>query len=246
MTSWKRPQPQDCVALLGGTFDPPHRGHQQLIIDLLETGFRSVWVIPSALPPHRSARSTSQVRWELVGLAVQDIKIERPDLSERISALDIELQRSARHPGQPSYTIDTLQELAPRGLALAFALGTDQASRLPTWHRFPEVLGHAHWVFVARKPDSVAQIREAGARLEREGYARSQGDAGPQGQPCWQLMGSSRWLMGLETRAPELSSTHLRQTLAREGAKFLASPEAGSALSPGVLEYLKEHRLYGS
>ena len=43
------------LGLLGGTFDPIHRGHLQVAEDVLcQFGLDQVLIIPCALPPHKS------------------------------------------------------------------------------------------------------------------------------------------------------------------------------------------------
>lgn len=42
------------IALLGGTFNPPHKTHVDMVKFALSTlGFDGVWVVPAADPPHK-------------------------------------------------------------------------------------------------------------------------------------------------------------------------------------------------
>jgi nicotinate-nucleotide adenylyltransferase len=75
--------------------------------------------------------------------------------------LDLELRR----PG-PSYTADTLAELAGEhpGTEIWFALGTDAARDIPTWHRRDEVLDSARFLLLNRGGVGAIDAAEA-ARL---------------------------------------------------------------------------------
>ena len=59
----------------------------------------------------------------------------------------------------------------------AFVIGADQLLKLPTWHRFPELLGLAQWIVLARKPDGETRAREAlralaGVGGDDQGFSR--------------------------------------------------------------------------
>ena len=88
-------------ALLGGTFDPIHRGH----LHAARVGRRilntpAVTLLPAARPRHRAPPVASIAhRWRMLRLAAES----EPGLE----ASRLEIAR----PG-PSYTVDTLAELA--------------------------------------------------------------------------------------------------------------------------------------
>lgn len=117
------------IGVFGGTFDPPHLGHLVVASDACRAlGLdRVVWV-PSAVPPHKrdTVQAPAEARLEMVRAAV--------DGDPRFEACDIELRR----PG-PSYTVDTLRELAALhpGAELVLLIGADNLREIPTW-RDPE------------------------------------------------------------------------------------------------------------
>src|SRR5580704_12147823 len=118
------------VGILGGTFDPVHRGHldagaaAQAALDLGE-----LLVLPSNIPPHRAQPLASAYhRFAMVALAVAG----RPGWR----ALDLELRAGAR-----SYTSDTLERLQARGFGateLFFITGADAFVEIPTWKNYPD------------------------------------------------------------------------------------------------------------
>jgi nicotinate-nucleotide adenylyltransferase len=122
----------ELLAVLGGTFDPPHIGHAIIAQDLVEElALDRLLLIPSAAPPHRTAVLPAEVRLALVTRLFIDVP--------QIEVGDMELRRSG-----PSYTVDTLEEIrrlrAPRGLYCV--IGADQLKVIDTWHdyrRLPEL-----------------------------------------------------------------------------------------------------------
>ena len=129
------------AAVLGGTFDPVHRGHLAVAEQVgAELGAAEVWLIPTRLPPHRGpAEASGQDRLDMCRAAAAG----HPGLT----VLDLELRR----PG-PSYTIDTLAELEAwrPGVEIWFTLGADAARDFAGWHRRHVLERTARFVLVNR------------------------------------------------------------------------------------------------
>ena len=129
------------IGVLGGTFDPIHRGH--LAMARAASAARDldrVLVVPAASPPHKSTvAATPEERLEMVRLATRG--------EDRIEPCDIEIAR-----GGPSYTVDTLEELRRRhpGAALSFIIGADSVGELPRWRDAPRILELAEILTVPR------------------------------------------------------------------------------------------------
>jgi nicotinate-nucleotide adenylyltransferase len=122
----------ELLAVLGGTFDPPHIGHAIIAQDLVEQlALDRLLLIPAADPPHRTAVLPADVRLGLVTRLFAD--------APQIEVADLELRRSG-----PSFTVDTLEEIrrlrAPSGLYCV--IGADQLRVIDTWRdyrRLPEL-----------------------------------------------------------------------------------------------------------
>ena len=130
------------IGVFGGTFDPPHLGHLVVASDAceaLELG-RVLW-IPSAVPPHklRTVRAPAEARLEMVRAAIQG--------DPRFEADDVELRRAG-----PSYTVDTLRELASRhpGDELVLLIGADNLREIPGWREPGEILRLARVAVLSR------------------------------------------------------------------------------------------------
>jgi nicotinate-nucleotide adenylyltransferase len=113
------------VAILGGTFNPPHLAHllcASEAADQLELD--RVILMPVSSPPHKEVPEDPgpEVRLELCGLAVA--------ADARLEVSRLELDR-----GGASFTVDTLRELHARHPEheLIFIVGGDMAVSLPTW-----------------------------------------------------------------------------------------------------------------
>ncbi len=129
------------MGVLGGTFDPVHRGHVVLARAALKCArLDLVLVLPAGEPPHRGQPKASAAdRFEMCRLALAG--------EDRIEVSDSELRR----PGA-SYTVDTLRGLQAErtGDELHLILGWDAARDLPSWKEWDEVLRLARLVIVNR------------------------------------------------------------------------------------------------
>lgn len=210
---------QDLTVVFGGSFDPPHLGHARAIGGLLEVpGLRKVLVIPAAQSPLKSGvRATNAQRLELVRLLLNDT-LPKALADGRVEVLDLELERARQTPG-PSYTYDTVQELRAKGYArLGVVVGTDQLLDLPRWHRWTDLIQQVVLIVLKRQGQPQAAL-EAGLRAIPEAL-RSR-------------------IQALPTPAPEVSSTHIREAIAKTGQI------PTQTLSPSVERQLKAWGLYG-
>lgn len=226
----------EITAVLGGTFDPPHLGHQEAVLGLFQNpGIRRALIIPSGVSPFKPLATSSEDRAAMTELNFKSL----PGFGSEIQIDLRELDRSRLNPG-PSYTIETLLELKREYPALAFVIGTDQLAQLHSWHRFPELLGVCHWIVLARKPDG-----ERTAMTVLNHWVGS-GLLGPEGalQSEWKTT-SGTVLKLVGTQAPELSSSRIRETIARTIDQKSLLNSLASCISPAVLTYLMEHRIYG-
>jgi nicotinate-nucleotide adenylyltransferase len=146
------------IGLFGGTFDPPHVGHLITAVNVrhslqLDRILLEVANVPWQKEGQREL-SPPEDRYALVAAAVGGV--------DGLCASRLEIDR-----GGPSYTADTLAELAVQyaGAELFTVLGWDAAVALPTWERHEEVVAHSTLVVVDRPgaseplPDGVPWIR---------------------------------------------------------------------------------------
>ena len=154
------------VALFGGTFDPPHRGHLAIAkaaADAFELD--SVLFAPVGRQPLKLQQASSSYtdRLAMVTLACSE------SADGRFSVSDVD---SPRSDGLPNYTVHTLAGLAaalPAG-ALFSLIGADSFGNMGHWHSPERLLELAEWIVVSRPGflfDLPAGLKVAPAKLAR-------------------------------------------------------------------------------
>ncbi len=145
------------VGILGGTFNPPHRGHLHAARQAQETlGLDHIVLMPDNIPPHKvlpEGSANTQQRLEMVRLAAQELP--GAEVSE------LELCRGGR-----SYTVDTLTELTRQHpeISYYFIMGTDMALSLEKWYRPDELCRLCTLAVVARDEGDRQAIERAAER----------------------------------------------------------------------------------
>lgn len=131
------------IGVFGGTFDPPHAGH---VATALEVGH--------ALALDRVLMVVANDPWQKTGIRTITPAPLRLAMTEAAVAgcAGLEVSRLELDRSGPSYTADTLAELAGAGSApsLFLIIGSDAAAGLDTWDRPAEVRRLATTVVVDR------------------------------------------------------------------------------------------------
>jgi len=130
------------LAVLGGSFDPPHLGHLHMV-QAVARALQPVQVrlLPAACPPHKVGQSRASTT-------------DRRHLCECLAAempgvLEVDTRELDR--GGVSYTYDTLQEiLAEEPTELFFLIGADSLRELGSWWRVRELLALVTFVTLPR------------------------------------------------------------------------------------------------
>jgi len=196
------------IGVFGGAFDPPHLAHVALVrsaIDSLQLD--EVRVLPTGQAWHRSASlSDAAHRLDMARLAFAQMPQALVD--------DREIRRTG-----PSFTVDTLRELAAEhpGAQLFLLIGDDQRRSLPGWHQIAEIARLAIICAAARDPQVAAWHAGEGPTSEA---------AGPEIQP-------------LPMPLMPISATDIRERLSRQD-------DVSALVAPGVERYIHEHHLYST
>jgi nicotinate-nucleotide adenylyltransferase len=210
------------VGVLGGSFDPVHRGHVALGLQALwSLGLDRVLLLPCSDPPHKPDRSLAARyhRLEMLYLAVQD----RAGLE--VSTLEIA-------QGGVRYTIDTLRALRDGSAPVApvFLCGSDALLDLPSWRDHEALLREFDFAAVVRTRDDVAPIDPVwppviANRVESLPAAGSVG--------C----GEGGHVYFLPMPEVPISSSAVR-------ARCAAGMRVDDLVPAGVARYIQRHRLY--
>jgi nicotinate-nucleotide adenylyltransferase len=133
------------IGIFGGTFDPPHTGHLIAAQDASEQLQLDRFVfVPAAEPPHKRGKSVTPapVRLAMLRAAAADNPL--------FEICTLELERDG-----PSYTVDTLRELAGqyRGARLQLLIGVDQVRDFAQWREPQAIRELADVVMLTRAGD---------------------------------------------------------------------------------------------
>ncbi len=131
------------VAILGGSFDPPHNAHVQIISYLLgQPGVDEVWVLPAGKHPFKQATASFEDRLQMSRLAFEPlgpaVKVLSDD--ERLTG----------------YTIDLIRHLKEkyRNHEFTFWGGSDLQKEIEGWKDSDELQKSIHFKFFPRAPES--------------------------------------------------------------------------------------------
>ncbi len=208
-------------ALFGGTFDPIHLGHLDLIRHVLAALSPEVlWVCPAKKNPLKPEATGSSAgdRAKMVELAIDFLG------DKRVKMLDFEIKSDG-----PSYTLLTVRHLAAKENAdVALVMGNEVFATLPQWYE-PKALVEETDIFVVSREPMVRAIPEK--TLAEIGVK----DLKPAGEK-WEH-GGGRWIMPRTISALPFSATAIREAIRRYGER----PEG---LADGVWEFIKLKRLY--
>lgn len=131
------------VAIVGGTFDPFHRGHLEPVLAAREQmRWDRILYMPAFRQPFKAdrERASGHHRFAMAVLATYD--------REEVLVSDLELER-----GDISYTVDTLEQLRESDPTSVFdwVIGDDNVAALLEWKSVGRILELANFAVLQRK-----------------------------------------------------------------------------------------------
>lgn len=212
------------IGLLGGTFNPIHRGHVAAALAAREAlDLHRVVLLPAHVPPHRAMqpRASGYHRFAMTAIAAQE--------ADGLEASDIELRATG-----PSYTAHTLAAFHRTGVTasqLFFIIGADAFAEIATWFDYPHILDAAHFVVVSRpghRHDEVlTRSPTVAARVVDLRGHEQPAEAIPEGTT----------VIFLATTTADVSSTGVRRRLD-------AGQPIDDLVPPAVARHIARHHLY--
>lgn len=130
------------TVIYGGSFNPPHMGHQMACLYLIEAlGADEVWILPAWVHPF--------------GKDLEDFE-HRVQMCQRLAApfgKRAQVSEVERELGGEGRTFDTLQHLiaAEPGRRFALAVGTDILGETQAWHRWDDIRKMVEIVVIGRQ-----------------------------------------------------------------------------------------------
>ncbi len=144
------------IAIYGGTFDPFHLAHKNIVKSLLKSQkFSAVYVIPAGISPHKGDVEIqfSTYRYMMARLALAKY--------DDVIVSDYEIKKESI-----SYSIDTIryfyESVLEEDEEIYFVLGSDSLMQIETWYKPAEIMSEVI-LYVALRPGG-----ERSVELERQ------------------------------------------------------------------------------
>ena len=133
-------QPKPTVAIFGGSFDPPHMGHQQIVEKAMQNlDIDKLLVVPAYLNPFKTsslADAEQRLIWchtlfdEIPNVIVDDYEIKQ---------------------GKSTTTSQSVKHFNIDYDVKYLIIGSDNLSTLTKWHEFEWLNSHIIWVIITRE-----------------------------------------------------------------------------------------------
>lgn len=147
------------IGLLGGTFDPVHKGHISIVHSYLDSGYLDkLFLILTPEPPHKENRELT------------DFRHRKKMLERALGGLEnLVISTIEQRLPKPSYTINTIDFFASEypDAKLYLCMGEDSLLDFKNWYRWEDIVAKCT-LLVARRPDTPGKT-VAG---ELEGHVR--------------------------------------------------------------------------
>ena len=127
------------IALYGGSFDPPHIGHLQVVHTALQSlDIDKVIVIPAFVNPFKTGtHAPAELRLQWLRTIFAEEKA--------VDVSDMEIVQNRAVP-----TVETVEKLASKYDKIYFIIGADNLASLHKWHRFERLDTLVTWVIATR------------------------------------------------------------------------------------------------
>jgi nicotinate-nucleotide adenylyltransferase len=134
------------VALYGGSFDPPHLGHEAVVKALLELKYLDkIIIMPTFLNPFKEsffAPAELRLAW-LKEIFESETKVE---------VSDFEVLQKRKVP-----TIETINFLSQKYEKIFLVIGADNLKSLKKWHKFIEIEKKVDFIIASRGQIDIPQ-----------------------------------------------------------------------------------------
>lgn len=147
------------IGILGGTFDPFHKGHFMIA----ETAYRQfeldeIWIMPNGNPPHkRDTKQTDfELRCEMVSLAIADVPYMKL----------CRVEGSEEHYHYTYETLGKFKEEYPM-VDFYFIIGADSLNDFPTWREPGKIAGLCKLLVACRDEAGIQELKEKAAEIEK-------------------------------------------------------------------------------
>lgn len=214
-------QSQRNVAILGGSFNPPHICHTFMTQYVLATtDVTQIWFLPCYQHAFGKALAPFEHRLAMCRLAVLSFQ------EKKIQVLPLERERKGT-----SWTIDTvryLKHIFP-DVNFRWIIGSDVLSELNKWKDFDQLVDLISFVIVPRSGSEVPDISQS--------VAHSTTSLSNMQRTLYHLYVQCQELEQQGIQLPNVSSSQIRERLKQRRSIDLLVPHA-------VKKYIEKHSLY--
>lgn len=210
-------------AILGGTFNPPHKGHISAALKAAdEIGVNVVHLMPCKLAPHKSVGVSETHRVKMIELCAENNDRLIPEL--------IELALPS-----PSYTVKTLRALKEKSdETICFFIGADSLYNLDKWYEWEQLLDYCHLIVMRRDGAAFTPPKSISLWLDKhKAHDSSVINTCKNGA-----------VLLIDTPLYPVSSTEIRNGMAKTSATDITT--TSDWVPRSVLNYIEEHQLYKS
>ncbi|MBZ7987513.1 nicotinate (nicotinamide) nucleotide adenylyltransferase [Campylobacter canadensis] len=128
------------IAIFGGSFDPIHLGHEEVIKEILKLDVKKLFIVPTFINPFKKsfyASPNQRIKW-LKMVLLED---------ERIVISDYEIKQN-----RPVPSIDTVKYFSKcfQDEKILFIIGADHLKTLHKWHEYEKLKTMVEFVIAKR------------------------------------------------------------------------------------------------
>jgi nicotinate-nucleotide adenylyltransferase len=127
------------IAIFGGSFDPPHKGHQLIVEKAIETlKIDKLLVVPAYLNPFKTsslADASTRLSWcHILFDPIECVEVDDYEIKE----------------GKSTVTSQSVKHFSQRYNVKYLIIGSDNLSTLTKWHEFEWLNDTVTWVIATR------------------------------------------------------------------------------------------------
>lgn len=204
------------IGIFGGTFDPVHSGHVQIIENFIRSvHLDELIVLPNGNPPHKEKRIDAGDKLHLVHLALGHIKNLRID--------DREVQKKS-----PSYAYLTYQEIKNENPKddLVWIMGSDSFLDLENWYEHVKFLEEVNILVLERPGHTIEESSDISRRLKDKIVLNVE-----------ELKNSKGKIFFLKINPIKITSTDIRELIKND-------EDVSDLLNKEVYDFIKNKNLY--
>lgn len=149
------------TAIFGGTFNPFHIGHYEMVKALQnDDNIDEIWIMPDKIPPHKECNllASDYDRIEMCRIIANDFS--------KASVCLVEFEREGK-----SYTYDTVTLLKEKypNKSFAFVCGGDMLVYFDKWYRFSELMKLLPFIVFKRTNTDLSEFNECYSKFSKMG-----------------------------------------------------------------------------